>query len=439
MKPASRCGSCSAVLACLIYFSLSTTLPAEPVPLKRAVELALSHSSTAAAAAADAQRAYAALREARNQYLPQVIFGSGLGQSYGYPLSLEGSAPSIFNINAQSAMLNPALQQFIRAARTEWQASTAQVQDQRNQVVQDTVLSYAELSKWQGLIAKLQQEQSDAQKMEQIVEQRVKEGVDSALLHNRARLSSARIRYRMTEAQGAIDVLRARLANLTGLPADSIDAVPESIPVLPDIKQDDNLAVKALQVNPAVQAADLRAAAQKFRAHGERRALYPTVDFASQYALLSTTLNNYQKFFQPRTFQRHNFTIGVEIRFPFLSATQHAHAEAAEAEALRAKNDAQTAKNRVSEETLRLQRSVQQLSAAQEVADLAHQVVESNLEALQVRYDAGTASLPEMEDARDQANQRYDMLQDTNFELQKARIALLRATGDLQEWVASGK
>src|SRR5437899_10589526 len=154
MKPASRCGSCSAVVACLIYFSLSTTLLAEPVPLKRAVELALSHSSTAAAAAADAQRAYAALREARNQYIPQVIFGSGLGQSYGYPLSLEGSAPSIFNINAQSAMLNPALQQFIRAARTEWQASTAQVQDQRNQVVQDTVLSYAELSKWQGLIAK---------------------------------------------------------------------------------------------------------------------------------------------------------------------------------------------------------------------------------------------------------------------------------------------
>ena len=143
------------------------------MPLKRAVELALSHSSTAAAAAADAQRAYAALREARNQYIPQVIFGSGLGQSYGYPLSLEGSAPSIFNINAQSAMLNPALQQFIRAARTEWQASTAQVQDQRNQVVQDTVLSYAELSKWQGLIAKLQQEQSDAQKMEQIVEQRI--------------------------------------------------------------------------------------------------------------------------------------------------------------------------------------------------------------------------------------------------------------------------
>ncbi|HMG99858.1 MAG TPA: hypothetical protein VK555_00530, partial [Terriglobales bacterium] len=73
-------------------------LVAEPLPLQRAVQLALSHSTASGAASADEQRAFASYHEARNQYLPQAIVGSGLGASWGFPLTLEGSAPSIINV-----------------------------------------------------------------------------------------------------------------------------------------------------------------------------------------------------------------------------------------------------------------------------------------------------------------------------------------------------
>ena len=130
----------------------SPRLAAEPLPLKRAVELALAHSSTAASANADEQRVFASYREARNQYIPQFILGSGLGQSWGYPLSLEGSAPSIVNLNSQSAIFNPSLRDFVRAAKTDWSAATLQSKDQRNQVIQDTVLSNAEQGKREALV-----------------------------------------------------------------------------------------------------------------------------------------------------------------------------------------------------------------------------------------------------------------------------------------------
>ena len=86
---------------------------AEPLPLKRAVELALSHSTTTAAANADEQRVIASYREARNQYIPQLVVGSGLGKSWGFPLSLEGAAPSILNVNSQSTIFNPATRDFV--------------------------------------------------------------------------------------------------------------------------------------------------------------------------------------------------------------------------------------------------------------------------------------------------------------------------------------
>jgi outer membrane protein len=413
-------------------------LSAEPLPLKRAVELALAHSTTAAAANADQQRVFASYREARSQYIPQFIVGSGLGKSWGYPLSLEGSAPSIVNFNSQSALFNPALRDFVRAAKTDWSAATLQSKDQRNQVIQDTVLSYAELNKWETLLGHLQEEHAAALQTERLESQRIQEGVDSPTMQNHARLSTARLRLRLAETQGAIDVIRNRLAHLTGLPAAAIETESESMPPLPEVKQEDDLAGTAVQASPGVQAADDRAAAEGLRARGEHRAMLPSVDFAAQYGLLAT-YNNYQQFFQPGSFQRHNATLGVVIKFPIFSPTQRARADAADALALKAKKDAETARNQVSEETLRLQRSVEQMAAAKEVAELEYQEAQSNLESLRVRLDAGSIGWHDVQDARDQVNERYNSLQDANFELERARITLLRATGELEAWVGTGR
>jgi outer membrane protein TolC len=435
MKLASYCASRH--LAGLLFLLLAVQmLMAEPLPLQRAVQLALSHSTASGAASADEQRAFASYHEARNQYLPQVVVGSGLGASWGFPLSLEGSAPSIINVNAQSALINPALRDFVRAAKTEWKASGMQTKDQRNQVIQDAVLSYAELSKWEALRNHLREEQADAIKAEQVVNERIQEGIDNSLARNKARLNTARVRMRMAEAQGAVDVLRNRLSQMTGISATLIETVPDSIPPLPEVKQEDNLVSQAVEVSPSVQAAEHHATAQSFRARGEHRAMWPAVDFAAQYAVLAK-YNNYSDFY--KAFERNNATVGVAIRFPFLSPAQHAHADAADAEALHARKDVEAAKNRVSEETLKLQRAVEQLTAAHEVADLEYQVAQSNLEASQVRMDAGTATLHDVEDTRSQANERYNTLQDASFELQKTRITLLRATDELATWAGVGK
>jgi outer membrane protein len=437
MNPAPRCAPRIAAILAIATLALPR-LAAEPLPLKRAVELALAHSTTVASAGADQQRVFASYREARGQYIPQFILGSGLGKSWGYPLSLEGSAPSIVNFNSQSALYNPALRDFVRAAKTDWSAATLQSQDQRNQVIQDTVLSYAELNKWEALLGHLQDERAAATQTEQQVSERIKEGVDSPLMQNKARLTTARLRLRLAETQGAIDVIRNRLAHLTGLSAASIETEAESMPPLPEVKQEDDLAATAVQTSPGLQAAENRATAESLRARGEHRGMLPSVDFAAQYGLLAT-YNNYQQFFQPGSFQRHNATIGVVIKFPLFSPTQRARAEAADATALKAKKDAETVKNQVSEETLRLQRSVEQMAAAKEVVDLEYQVAQSNLEALRVRLDAGSIGWHDVQDAREQLNERYSSLQDANFELERARITLLRATGELESWVGAGK
>src|ERR1039457_4802027 len=108
----------------------ATIAPAESLPLERAIRLALSHSTTTAIASADVQRAVASYRELRNHFIPQLVLGSGLGYSYGFPLSIDGSAPALGTIVAQSSVYNPAQSQYLNAAKAEIHAS--EVQDKRS-------------------------------------------------------------------------------------------------------------------------------------------------------------------------------------------------------------------------------------------------------------------------------------------------------------------
>jgi outer membrane protein TolC len=423
------------LLAQSVAFSLESE---QTLSLKRAVELALAHSPAAAQASADDQRAFASYREAKDQYLPQLIVGSGLGDSWGYPLSLEGSAPSLVNITAHSALVNPALRAFVHAARLEYKAVEEATKDRREQIAQDTVLTYMELAKWEQEMDQLRQEYDNASKAQEIEDQRVQAGVDSQQVGKEARLASARAHLRITQAEGAVEVLRTNLSQLTGVPVNSLRIAPESVPALPEIKHEGADTAKESESNPAVLFAQQHAIAQQFRARGEHRSLWPSVDFATQYAVLAK-FNNWTQFFPNNVFERNNATVGVVIRFPFFSPSQRAHAEAADAAAVRANKEAESTKNQVSQQTLKLRRSVEQLQAAQEVSELEYEIAQSNVEAMQIKIKSGTATLNEGDQARADLSAKYNALQDANFELVRARVSLLRATGELQTWVDQGK
>jgi outer membrane protein TolC len=437
----------------LLLFFLPAALAAEPLPLKRAVELALQHANGTAIATAEQKSAAADYRDMRNSYLPQLMLGSGLGPSYGYPLSLAGSAPAIFNVTAESALFHPELQPFVHSAQSEFVAAGFRSKDERNQIIQDTVLSYAELEKWEERLDRLREIYPDVQKMETEVEERVKEGIDSEMDETKARLSEARMRLRIAEAQGAADVLREHLSKLTGLPPAGIQTEGDTLPAFPATASDENAPERAANESPAYKSALEHARAQFLRAEGMHRMWMPSIDFAAQYAELST-FNNYQNYFEPvkpcstsigtllcpaGTFQRSNATLGVSIRIPLFNGSQRARAQAADADAAKARQQADAAHNQISEQTLRLQRAVTQLQAARDVAELEYEIAQKNVGVVETHIKAGTANLHDMDNARTQASEKLIALQDATFELERSQVELLRSTGELESWALGTK
>jgi outer membrane protein TolC len=413
---------------------LVPTSGAQTLTLQRAVQLALGHSSALGVSIADQTQALETYREARNAFIPQVAVGSGLAYSYGFPLSLEGSAPTVFNVTSQSLLLNFAQRKFTRAAKAQWTAAGSQTRDQRSRVILDTALTYAEVDYWQKKVDIWQHEFELSQQMERAVGERVQEGIDSTLDQTKARLATAQIRLRIAQGQGAADEARTHLGQLTGLPLSAVTASAQTIPPLPPAAEQPQAVQQALETSSALRAADEGVRAKELRAQGEHRLLYPAVDVVVQYGLINASLTNYEQFFVPGSFQTHNTTAGLVIRFPFFNESQKAHARAADAEAVHARREAEGLKSQITLETLKLQHAVQQAAAAREVADLQAQVAASEQGAAQARMQAGTATLKEAQNAMLDADERSSALLDANFELQRAQLQLLRATGNLETW-----
>jgi outer membrane protein TolC len=172
---------------------------------------------------------------------------------------------------------------------------------------------------------------------------------------------------------------------------------------------------------------------------GEHRSLWPSVDFAGQYAVFDNSINDYQRFYAPHSFQINNGTVGLAIHFPFLNYAQHARVQEAESEARKATKQAEAARDQASEETLRLQRSVTQMQAARDVAELEYELAQKNVEAVRTRMDSSTANLHDLDNAQAQASERLITLQDVTFELERSQVTLLRATGNLESWALGTK
>ncbi len=433
-------------VALALLLALVLTAPGfatDPLSFRQAIELAAKHSGAMAIAAADQSQAHANYLETRGGFLPMVTLGSGVAATYGFPLSLEGSAPSIFDITTQQFLYNPAQSEFLRAAKTEWTAANTALAEKRVQVVLETALVYGELDKLTSQTSVLRQQEEAADKILKVASLRVEAGVENELEVTRARLAIARTAERLQQSAGQADALRLRLSQLTGVPADSIQTVTESIPPLPEVNFEETSEEQAeapdgklLDKNPQVQEAMQKALAAEQRAKAEHKMMHPSADLAGHYGRFAK-YNNYDLYFQ--RFQHNNIAFGLEMRLPIFNFAQKARAEAADAEAIKARRQAEEVKNRLSVDALKQQRSLKQLAAAREVARLEYLLARADANAVGIRLTAGTANVRDQEKARLAEDDKYVTYLDAAFELDRAQMQFMKTTGELENWALSGK
>ena len=148
-------------------------------------------------------------------------------------------------------------------------------------------------------------------------QQRVKEGYELPVEEDKAELEAARTEQRIRELESRESELQQQLAATMGLPpTQHIEVATDQLQLeTPDRERD--VADLAVETSLDLKQSEYERRANEHMVIGQDLTKWPTVDFVGEYGLFGR-FNNLQNYY--RQFQANNFTIGLQIKIPLISA-----------------------------------------------------------------------------------------------------------------------
>jgi outer membrane protein TolC len=168
--------SCPEMLSASEKINPGPQLETRVLSIQEVVQMALGHSPEAMLAKAQIMRAGEAVRETRSLNRPQLYTGTGLAYNNGFPLSIEGSAPSIFQVAATQSIFSKKNANLIHEAEESMKASRFGSDSVRNDLALKTALAYYRLHRARRIITLTSERLDAAHKQQELVEAQYEAG-----------------------------------------------------------------------------------------------------------------------------------------------------------------------------------------------------------------------------------------------------------------------
>lgn len=407
------------------------------ISLSTVVDLALKNDPKMHVAQADVARAQYALDEAQDAYIPNASISGGYGKATGVPLSV----PEVFNFSSQSLLFNFSQRDYIRAADQGLEAAKLSAKEVHDQIAEDAVVSYLDLDHAQRREAAINDELDQAERLVTIVNDRINAGVDTQMSLLDTRIAAKNLHYQKLVADDEAAALSEHLARMIGFVGNPITTDSASIPALPEVEALTTPNTSSF----GIQALFASARSKQQMAFGDTRWKFrPQANLFVSYAFIDTAESDYETYYPGfHGKSRDAASIGIQVQIPLFDRARENHAHETFEDAVHARADAQNQKNVFQEGRLKLLKSATELSDLAEIADLKQQQAKLQLDSIiaQLTPESSATGQSSMtpkdeQNARVQERARYIDLLNAQFELQRAKVNLLRQSGHLDDWLS---
>jgi len=397
---------------------------------RQAVEAALRQNPELMMARLEEQKAAERIHVARDPFVPKLFAGSGAAYSSGFPMSVEGSAPTVVQARAVASVYNRQQSYQLAGARENARGLAIETEAKR-ELIASRALDLWLAAYWSGRALETAHAQaSSLDKVVELMRLRAAEGRETPLEVRRAELEAAKSRHRIEVLEAEAAASEGSLASVLGLgEGDRVRAAAEEAAPMELPSSEDEAVRRALADNRQIRRLESELKERGLEAESHRASRWPRLSLVAQYGLFAR-FNNYEDFFQ--RFQRHNGQIGVAVEVPLFSGpAAGAQTRQAGAEAARLRIEIDAARVRIGLEARRAFQEVRRSASARELARLDLEVARETLSAMLARYEEGRVTLKQVEEARSEEQARWLAYYDTQHAAEKARFALLGQTGDL--------
>jgi len=397
--------------------------------LRQAVETALRENPDLVLARLDEQKAQAAIRVAKDPFVPKVYAGSGDAKTWGYPGSIDGAAPSIIQTRTDMALFDRPKNYELARVRETARGAAISVQSKSEEAAYQTASNFLDTEQLARSLQSLRQEVESLEHVSEAIKLRVEEGRELPIENKRIAVDLARTRQRLESLTADVDYAEAALAVVLGYSAgDRVQPVDDErkLPEIPETAQ----AARdiAWQNSHEIRRLESALQAKGFEVREYRAAHLPVVDVVAQYSLFDKGI--YQNYFPH--IQRNNGQLGVSVKIPVLTGSaQKGLASQAETDILELRAQMNQTRNRID---LDMQKSYQELKKSDGAADVAKldlDYAREQVSVLLAQLNEGRIPRQRVDDARLNEQEKWIAFYDAQHAQEKARLAVLHQTGTL--------
>ena len=418
----------------LLCFSLTALLgraETHPLTLKQALELAARQNPDVTLARLDQQHEEQGVTVASDPFHPKVFLGSGAAYTYGYPNTIQGSAPAIFQVVTQQSLFNRPKSYQLAAAREVARGAEYGAQAKTDDVAYQAADIFLAANQMEHTGDIISTQLPSLQKVIDTMSAAVSGGTELPLELKRAKVNLASSQQQLESAQLDKDYYETLLSVVVGYPAtDRVKPVDSDVSALLTPASESDAVDTALRTSRQLRQLQSNILAKEMDFRSYKSARLPQVDLVAQYALFLKS--TYQQYFPANKFQYNNFQIGASISVPLLVGSGRGGYMAqalTDIQKLRIQTD--QLRNRIQTET---RRSYEQWKKAETIRDLARQKLDLAREDLTVKLaqnGEGRVPLRVLEQTRLEESDLWMQLYDSETQVTRAKLSILRQTGTL--------
>ncbi|HEY1948896.1 MAG TPA: TolC family protein [Bryobacteraceae bacterium] len=422
----------------IAFTTLTVIASAEvrPLTLRQTLELAARQNPDVTLARLDEQRAEQGIKVAVDPFRPKIYGGSGLAETYGYPNSIDGSAPSLFQLKTDMAIYDRSKSYRVASAREIARGSQFGAQAKAGEVAYQAADLFLTASRAAHEGQTISGQLPSLQHVVESMSAAVNEGAELPLELSRARVNLAMSQERLSSAKLDQDYYEMMLAVVLGYPAsDRVQPIDSDLGQTPAPPSEEEAANQALSNNRELKQMQSSVLAKELDVRSYKAEKLPKVNLVAQYAYFLKY--NYQNYFQK--FQANNFQIGASITIPILTGSASAGM------ALQTYTDMQKirvqmdqVRNRIITDTRRSYEVWQKAENIRNLSRMQLDLAREELTVLLAQNGEGRVLLSKVEQARLEEGDRWMALYDAETQVTRAKLAILRQMGTLLAAIQEG-
>jgi outer membrane protein TolC len=410
-------------------FAILASAETKTLTLRAALGAALEQNPDVLLARLDQQKARDQILIARDPFLPKVIGGSGLAWSPGYPTTIDGNPPSVFEARTDMALFDRAQSFKVAQAREGLRGSAIDVTRRQEEAAYRVAQLFLDAEQAAHSLDAAQKQVDNLARVKELVDARVAEGRELPIESKKADLNVKRAKYSVEAlAVNLIDAETA-LAQVLGLGAgDRVRAAGEERAAIELPVSEEASIEEALEHSPELKRLESNMQVKTLEVKGFKAARLPKVSVIAQdniFAKFNFPASNY-------VFHWNNPEVGVSIEVPLLvGRTAQAFASQAETDVAKMRVEVARTRSRI---TADLRKSYQEVKRAESSRELARADLDLTREQLNIdlaQYGEGKLPLAQVETLHALENEKFLAFYVSQQTVERARLNVLRLTGTL--------